>query len=96
MPPVRTLTMTFEPDLGTLLAEAAERSGLSPADLVLRAIRNELDGVTAYGRITDEVNLIKDGLATLTGLVGRALDEPLPGEVDAICRYRPGASSSVP
>jgi hypothetical protein len=95
MQPVRTLTLTLCAELGTLLAEAAERSGLSPSDLVLRAVRNEIDGVTAYGRITDEVNLVKDRLAVLTALVGEALEPPAPGEVDAICRYKPAASSAA-
>jgi hypothetical protein len=94
MVPLQTLTLTLDPDLGSRLAAAAERTGLSPADIVLRALRNDLDGVTAYGRITDEVNLVKDGLAALTGLVGQALAEPAPGEVDAFCRYKPAAASS--
>ncbi|KAB1070583.1 hypothetical protein [Methylobacterium planeticum] len=96
MQPVRTLTVTFDANLGTRLAEAAERSGLLPTDLVLQAVRNELDGVTAYGRITDEVNLVKDRLAALVALVGEALEPPAPGEVDAICRYKPAAPSAGP
>ncbi|MGU3285142.1 ribbon-helix-helix domain-containing protein [Methylobacterium mesophilicum] len=96
MQPIRTLTVTFDADLGTRLAEAAERSGLSPADLVLRAVRNDLDGVTAYARITDEVNLVKDGLAALAGLVGEVLAEPPPDMVGSICRYNPAASSHDP
>jgi len=96
MQPVLTLTVSFDAELGLRLAEAAERSGFSPTDLVLRAVRNDLDGVTAYARITDEVNLVKDGLAALTGLVGQALAEPTPGEVAAICRYKPAASLADP
>ena len=96
MQPVRTLTVSFDAELGLRLAEAAERSGFSLTDLVLRAVRNDLDGVTAYARITDEVNLVKDGLAALTGLVGQALAEPTPGEVAAICRYKPAASLADP
>lgn len=92
MAPLQTLTLTFEADLGARLAAAAERTGLSPADLVLRALRNDLDGVVAYGRMTDEVNLVKDGLAALAGLVGQALAEPPPGEVQALCRYKPDAA----
>ncbi|WP_375454352.1 hypothetical protein [uncultured Methylobacterium sp.] len=88
--------MTFDADLGTRLAEAAERSGLSPVDLVLRAVRNELDGVTAYARVTDEVNLVKDGLAALAGLVGEVLAVPPPDLVGSICRYDPPASSPDP
>ena len=89
MAPLQTLTLTFEPELGARLAAAAERTGLSPSDLVLRALRNDLDGLVAYARVTDEINLVKDHLAALAGLVGQALADPAPGEVKAICRYKP-------
>ena len=93
---IQTLTLKFEDDLGARLAAAAERTGLSPADLVLRALRNELDGIVAYGRMTDELNFVKDGLAALAGLVGEALAEPSPGAAEAICRYKPNAASFTP
>lgn len=96
MATMQTLTLTLDPDLGARLAAAADRTGLSPTDLVLRALRNELDGVVAYGRMTDELNLVKDGLAALAGLVGEALAEPASGEVQAICRYKPPVASSDP
>ena len=85
-----SLTLTLDPDLATRLAAAAERTGLQPTDIVLRALRNSLDGVTAYARVADDLALIKGALADLAGAVGEALADPEPGSVDAICRYRPG------
>ena len=85
-----SLTLTLDPDLAALLAAAAERTGLQPADIVLRALRNDLDGITAYARVADDLALIKSALADLAGAVGEALADPEPGSVDAICRYRPG------
>ena len=89
MPPVQSLSLTLDADLGTRLAAAAERTGLTPAEIVLRALRNELDGVTAYGRVSDEINAVKDAIALLTSVVGEALAEPPPDAVGAICRYKP-------
>ena len=90
MPAPSSLTLILDPDLATRLAAAAETSGLDPADLALRALRDHLDGVTAYGRVGDDLALIKAALADLAGAVGEALAEPEPGAVDEICRYRPG------
>ena len=90
MPAPSSLTLPLDPDLATRLAAAAETSGLAPADLALRALRHHLDGVTAYGRVRDDLALIKASLADLAGAVGEALAEPEPGAVDSICRYRPG------
>ncbi|MCE4225957.1 hypothetical protein HCU64_19585 [Methylobacterium sp. C25] len=91
MSALRSLTIELDSNLGSRLKEAADRTGLTPAELVLRALGNELDGLTAYARITDEINRVKDGLASLAGLVGEALAEPSAGEVASICRYRTGA-----
>ena len=88
-----SLTLTLDPDLAALLAAAAERTGLQPADIVLRALRNDLDGITAYARVADDLALIKSALADLAGAVGEALADPEPGSVDAICRYRPGKAT---
>jgi hypothetical protein len=96
MPVDQTLTLTLDPDFATRLAEAAELTGLSPADLALRALRNDLDGVVAYGRMTDEIALVKDRLATLASLIGDVLAEPAPDEMAAICRYKPAPASSTP
>ena len=85
-----SLTLTLDPDLAARLAAAAERMGLQPVDIVLRALRDNLDGVTAYARVADDLALIKNALADLAGAVGEALADPEPGSVDAICRYRPG------
>ncbi|MCW6511331.1 hypothetical protein [Lichenifustis flavocetrariae] len=84
-----TLVLQLDPNLAARLAAAAESSGLDPDDIVLRALRDHLDSVTAYGRVTDDLALIKSALADLAGVVGEALAEPEAGAVDAICRYRP-------
>lgn len=84
------LVLSLDADLAARLTAAAERVGLSPADIALRALRNDLDGVTAYARVNDDLALIKDAIADLAGAVGEALADPEPGAVDAICRYRPG------
>ena len=88
-----SLTLTLDPDLATRLAAAAERTGLQPADIVLRALRDNLDGVAAYARVADDLALIKGALADLAGAVGEALAEPEPSTVDSICRYRPGKTT---
>ena len=93
MPAPTSLTLTLDVDLAARLAAAAERSGLTPADIALRALRNDVDGVTAYARIGDDLALIKDALADLAGAVGEALAEPEPGGLDSICRYRPGKAT---
>ena len=54
----------------------------------LRALADHLDGVTAYGRLGEEMAFIKDRLAELAGIVGEALAEPPPAAVAEICRYR--------
>ena len=90
MPAPSSLTLPLDSDLATRLASAAQDSGLAPADIALRALRHHLDGVTAYGRVADDLALIKGALADLAGAVGEALAEPEPGAVDSICRYRPG------
>jgi hypothetical protein len=51
-------------------------------------LADHLDGLTAYGRLGDEMAFIKDRLAELTGLVGEALAEPTPAAVAEICRYK--------
>ncbi|NEU12711.1 hypothetical protein G3T14_11250 [Methylobacterium sp. BTF04] len=96
MPAVQTLTLTLDPDLAIRFAEAVERTGLSSADLVSRALRNDLDGIVAYGRMYDEINLVKDRLATLASLIGEVLAEPAQSEMAAICRYKAPISSSTP
>ena len=93
MPAPTNLTLTLDPDLAARLAAAAERTALQPADIVLRALRNELDGVAAYARVNDDLAQIKDALAALAGVVGEALADPEPGTVDSICRYRPGKTA---
>lgn len=93
MLPVQSLILTLDADLGARLAAASEQTGLAPVDLVLRALANHLDGVVAYDRVTDELNRIKDGLATLTGLVGEVLAEPDAEAVGAICRYKAPSAS---
>ena len=90
MPAPSSLTLTLDPDLATRLASAAQDSGLAPADIALRALRHHLDGVTAYGRVADNLALIKGALADLASAVGEALAEPEPGAVGSICRYKPG------
>ena len=93
MSPVQSLTLTLDADLGVRLAAAAEQTGLAPADLVLRALANHLDGIVAYGRMIDELNRVKDGLANLAGVVGEVLAEPNTEAVGAICRYKPPSRS---
>lgn len=88
MLPVQSLILTIDADLGARLAAASEQTGLAPADLVLRALASHLDGIVAYDRVTYELNLVKDGLATLAGLVGEVLAEPDAEAVGAICRYK--------
>ena len=83
------LALTLDADLAERLAAAAGTSGLAPADIALRALRHHLDGVTAYGRVIDDLAQIKTGLADLAGAVGEVLAEPEPGAVDSICRYKP-------
>ena len=97
MPSVQSVVLTLDTDLGARLAAASEQTGLAPADLVLRALANHLDGVVAYDRVTDELNRVKDGLATLAGLVGEVLAEPNTEAVGAICRYKapPGSGPST-
>ena len=85
-----SLALTLDAALAERLAAAAETSGLAPADIALRALQLHLDGVTAYGRVVDDLAQIKTGLADLAGAVGEALTEPEPGAVDSICRYKPG------
>lgn len=86
------LTISLDPGLADRLAAATKQSGLTASDLVVRALTDHLDGVTAYGRITDEVNAVKNHVATLAGLIGEALAEPPPGAAEAICRYKPGSA----
>ena len=88
-----SLALTLDPDLAARLAAAAAHTGLDPTDIVLRALRNDLDGVAAYARVADDLALIKDAIAALAGAVGEALAEPEPGAVDSICRYRPGKTA---
>ena len=90
MPAPSSLLITLDSDIAARLAAASDGSGLAPADIALRALRHHLDGVTAYGRVADDLALIKGALADLAGAVGEALAEPEPGAVDSICRYRPG------
>ena len=90
MPAPSNLLITLDSDIAARLAAASDGSGLAPADIALRALRNHLDGVTAYSRVADDLALIKSALADLAGAVGEALAEPEPGAVDSICRYRPG------
>jgi hypothetical protein len=85
-----SLVLTLDTDLAERLAAAAGTSGLAPSDIALRALRHHLDSVTAYGRVIDDLALIKGALADLAGAVGEVLAEPEPGAVDSICRYRPG------
>ena len=85
-----SVTLNLDPDLAGRLAVAAERSGLAPADIVLRALRDNLDGITAYARVADDLALIKGAISDLAGAVGEALAEPEPEAVDSICRYKPG------
>ena len=91
MPVPSSLTLHLDSALATRLAVAAETAGLDPAALALRALRDHLDGVTAYGRIGDDIALIKAAISDLASVVGEALAEPEPGAVDSICRYKPGA-----
>jgi len=84
----QSLTIPLAAELAARLATAAERSGLTAAELATRAIADHLDGVTAYSRLGEEMALVKDRLAELAGLVGEALAEPPPGAVAEICRYR--------
>lgn len=93
MSATQSLTLTLAPELAARLATAAARSGLPPAELVLRALADHLDGVTAYDRLGDEMAFIKDRLAELAGIVGEALAEPAPAAVAEICRYRAKAAS---
>ncbi|KMO36451.1 hypothetical protein [Methylobacterium aquaticum] len=88
MSAAQSLTLTLTPELAARLAAATERTGLPPAELVLRALADHLDGVTAYGRLGEEMAFIKDRLAELAGIVGEALAEPPPAAVAEICRYR--------
>ena len=88
MPAAQTLTLTLTPELALRLTAAAERTGLPATELVLRALADHLDGVTAYGRLGEEMAFIKDRLAELTGIVGEALAEPEPAAMAEICRYR--------
>ena len=85
-----SLALTLDPDRAARLAAAAERTGLQPADIALRALRNDLEGITAYARVADDLALIKGAIADLAGAVGEALADPEPGTLDSICRYRPG------
>ena len=89
MPDPTSLTLTLDSDLAVRLANAAEQTGLAPADIAMRALLDHLDGIMAYGRVTDDLALIKAALADLAGAVGEALAEPEPGGLDSICRYRP-------
>ena len=89
----QSLTIPLAAELVARLATAAERSGLTAAELATRAIADHLDGVTAYGRLGEEMALVKDRLAELAGLVGEALAEPAPGAVAEICRYRAAKAS---
>lgn len=89
------LTLSLDPALATRLDAAAARTGLSPAELALRALVDHLDEVTAYGRLGDEMAFIKDRLAELAGLVGEALAEPTPAAMAEICRYRAVKASSA-
>ena len=90
MPAPSSLSLTLDADLAGRLAAVAERTGLAPADIALRALRNDLDGLSAYARVADDLALIKGGLVDLAAAVGEALAEPEPGAVDSICRYKPG------
>ena len=92
MPAPTSLILTLDVDLAARLAAASDQSGLTPADIALRALRNDLDGITAYARIGDDLALIKDALSDLAGAVGEALADPEPGGLDSICRYRPDRS----
>lgn len=93
MPAPSSLTLTLDDDLAGRLAAAAERTGLAPGAIALMALRNDLDGITAYARVAADLALIKEGLSDLAGAVGEALAEPEPGSVDSICRYKPGKAS---
>jgi predicted transcriptional regulator len=73
----QSLTIPLAAELAARLAAAAERSGLTAAELAARAIADHLDGVTAYGRLGEEMALVKDRLAELA-----------PSAIAEICRYR--------
>jgi hypothetical protein len=87
--PARTISLTFDPDLAGRLEAASSTTGLSHADLIVRCVRNHLDGVVSYDRVTDELGLVKDALLELSGLVGQVLAEPDERAVGEFCRYKP-------
>lgn len=87
--PSQRLTLSLDPDLAVRLELAASETGLSREDLTLRCLRDGLGGVAAYGRVADELGLIKTSLMELAGLVGEALAEPDERSVGEICRYKP-------
>ena len=82
------LSLNLDPDLAARLAAATARTGLSPDEIALRALAHHLDGITAYGRLGEEMAFIKDRLAELAGIVGEALAESEPPAMAEICRYR--------
>lgn len=94
MPAVQSLTLPLTPELAARLAAAAARTGLPAEDLVLRALADHLDDITAYGQLGAEMAFIKDRLAELAAIVGDALAEPTPAAMAEICRYRAKASSA--
>lgn len=91
----QSLTLTLTPELAARLVAATERTGLLPTELALRALADHLDGITAYGRLGEELAFIKDRLAELAGVVGEALAEPPAAAVAEICRYRAPKASSA-
>ena len=89
------LILTLDPDLAGRLGTAAQRTGLDPAELTLRCLRNHLDEVTACSRVFDEIAQVKHHLAELAGLVGEVLAEPTPAAIGEFCRYKPAKASKV-
>lgn len=91
--PDQRLTLTLDPALAGRLGEAAAATGLSASDLVLRCVRDHLDGIAAYSRVSDELGLIRMSIVELSGLVGEALAEPDEKAVSEFCRYKPDKGS---
>ena len=82
-------TVKIDKELAERLQEAASNAKLSPADLIVECIAQQLEVAIRHRALIDRLDTVDQGLLELASFIGEATAGGGKVDLSTLCRYAP-------
>lgn len=95
MSSITTVSIGLEPDLATLLEQAATAAGLTREAVIIECLSQQLEVALRHRALLSRLEEMDRHVVALAEFIGEATAPADAAQIGSICRYRPGASDGA-